>query len=187
MRVIAGECRGRRLKALEGNNTRPTTDKVKESMFNMIGPYFNGGKALDLFAGSGSLGIEALSRGMDHVVFIDRHHGAIRIIKDNIALVRKEDQSTVLKKEATQAIHDLALTHQAFDLVLLDPPYAKQDIEHQLQLMLEYHLILPEGVVVCETDKAIVLNETIGTLHQHRRAEYGGTAVTIYYNEDNDE
>ena len=84
MRVVSGICKGRALKAVPGNTTRPTTDKVKEALFNMIGPYFEGGIGLDLFAGSGGLGIEALSRGLDKVIFIDRDGKAIQTIHENI-------------------------------------------------------------------------------------------------------
>ena len=84
MRVVSGSCKGKHLKAVPGNTTRPTTDKVKEAIFNMIGPYFDGGIGLDLFAGSGGLGIEALSRGLDKVIFVDRDGKAIQTIRENI-------------------------------------------------------------------------------------------------------
>lgn len=180
MRVISGAHRGRRLKSLEGDNTRPTTDKVKESIFNMIGPYFQGGNVLDLFAGSGGLGIEALSRGMDHVYFIDRHPGAIRVIKENIGLIRAENQATVLKKDANRALEDFSHQNIQFDLVFLDPPYAKQEIESQLEKMEALQLLSDDATIVCEVDKKVSLKEEIGSLTQVRRSEYGITAVVIY-------
>lgn len=183
MRVISGDYRGRRLKSLEGQNTRPTTDKVKESIFNMIGPYFNGGLALDLFAGSGGLGIEALSRGVSEAYFIDRHPGALRVIKENIALVRAENKSHLLKMEANRALEQFATDGLKFDLVLLDPPYAKQEIASQLQFMEEHQLLNDGATIVCEIDKTITLPEHINTLEQVRRAEYGITAVVIYKKE----
>ena len=182
MRVISGEYRGRRLKALEGNNTRPTTDKVKESIYNMIGPYFDGGRVLDLFAGSGALGIEALSRGMNQAVFVDRHFGAIKIIKQNIALIRAENKSHVLKMDANQAI-DYLKNDQAFDLILLDPPYATQEIEEQLEHLYQAKLIAEGAIIVCETDASIHLKEQIASLVQTKRVVYGHTAVTIYRHE----
>ena len=90
MRVVAGEFGGRKLKTLSGNNTRPTTDKVKGAIFNMIGPYFDGGKALDLFSGSGSLGIEAVSRGMDQAVLVEKNFRAMEINLENIAVTKNE-------------------------------------------------------------------------------------------------
>ncbi|EPC74922.1 hypothetical protein Lpp126_10033, partial [Lacticaseibacillus paracasei subsp. paracasei Lpp126] len=89
MRVISGAFRGLRLTAVAGNQTRPTADKVKESMFNMLGPYFDGGQALDLYAGTGALGIEAVSRGMVHATLVDRQYAAIKTIKTNLALTKQ--------------------------------------------------------------------------------------------------
>lgn len=104
MRVISGTRKGRTLKAVPGQSTRPTTDKVKESIFNMIGPYFDGGWALDLFAGSGGLGIEALSRGFDHCIFVDRDIKAIQTIKGNLNQLSLMDQSEVFRNEAKRAL-----------------------------------------------------------------------------------
>lgn len=183
MRVISGDFRGRRLKSLAGDNTRPTTDKVKESIFNMIGPYFDGGTCLDLFAGSGGLAIEAVSRGMDLGICVDKNFQAIKIIKENIALTKAEDRFQVKKTTAEQAIKELAAAGTQVELVFLDPPYAQQKIVSQLEEMLELDLIKDSGRVVCETDKEVVLPETIGTLQQTRQQTYGITAVTIYRNE----
>lgn len=93
MRVISGNYRGRRLIPVPGNQTRPTADKVKESMFNMLGPYFDGGQALDLYAGTGALGIEAVSRGMDHATLVDKQYAAIKTIKQNVELTKKRTNS----------------------------------------------------------------------------------------------
>ena len=96
MRVVAGEYGGRRLKAVPGMKTRPTTDKVKEAMFNIIGPYLEGGQVLDLFAGSGGLSIEAVSRGADHATLVDRQYQAIKTIHENLSVTKEEDKFTVL-------------------------------------------------------------------------------------------
>ena len=162
MRVISGEYGGRRLKALDGDNTRPTTDKVKESIFNMIGPYFDGGMALDLYSGSGGLAIEAVSRGMDKSICIEKNFAALKVIKENIAITKEPEK---------------------FEVVLLDPPYAKQEIVSQLEKMLERQLLTNEAVIVCETDKTVKLPETIGTLEKTRETVYGITQVTIYRQE----
>lgn len=97
MRVISGQQGGLRLKPVPGKQTRPTTDKVKESIFNMIGPYFDGGQVLDLFAGSGALGIEALSRGMDRCIFIEAQHPAIQTIRQNLSHTKLSERASVLK------------------------------------------------------------------------------------------
>lgn len=183
MRVISGEFRGRRLKSLDGANTRPTTDKVKESIFNMIGPYFEGGKCLDLFAGSGGLAIEAVSRGMAEAVCVDRSFPAMKIIKENIALTKQPEKFTTLKMDANAALKQLAANGQIFELIFLDPPYAKQEIVVQMQEILSLDLLACEGMIVCETAKEVELPETIANLVQTRKQTYGITAVTIYRNE----
>ena len=107
MRVVSGNCKGKALKAVPGNSTRPTTDKVKEAMFNMIGPYFDGGIGLDLFAGSGGLGIEALSRGLDKMIFVDRDGKAIHTIRDNIHSCGFDDRVEIYRNDAERAIKAL--------------------------------------------------------------------------------
>jgi 16S rRNA (guanine966-N2)-methyltransferase len=183
MRVVAGEYRGRKLKSLSGDNTRPTTDKVKESIFNMIGPYLEGGQVLDLFAGSGGLAIEAVSRGAEHAICVDRSYPAIKIIRENIAITKQPEKFTVLKMDAKQALKEFAANQQQFDYLFLDPPYAKQELVLQLEQMLGDGILAPQSVVVCETAKEVDLPETVGTLVQSRRQIYGITAVTIYRNE----
>lgn len=184
MRVVAGEFGGRKLKTLTGTNTRPTTDKVKGAIFNMIGPYFEGGIALDLFSGSGSLGIEAVSRGMDQAVLVEKNFRAMEIIRDNVAMTKKENAFQLMKMPANQAIQQLITNERQFDLVLLDPPYAKQEIVKQIERLLGNNLLTKTATVVCETDKAVVLPATIGNLKERKRHDYGITAVTIYDWED---
>lgn len=184
MRVISGSYRGRRLKSLEGDNTRPTTDKVKESIFNMVGPYFDGGNVLDLFAGSGSLAIEAISRGAEKAYCVDRSYPAIKVIEENIKITKEEEKFQVLKMDASQAINYFGEKNQRFDYIFLDPPYAKQAILEQLELMLEKKLLNAGAVIVCETLKEDLFPETFKSLVQTRRQTYGITAVTIYRNEE---
>src|SRR5690348_8883448 len=137
MRVIAGEYKGRRLKAVPGQNTRPTTDKVKESMFNIIGPYFEGGMALDLFAGTGGLGIEALSRGIVKAVFIEKDYKAISVIRENIQMLGLEPRVEISKNDAKRALDTLAERGVRFDLVFLDPPYKLIGLYQELILKMQ--------------------------------------------------
>ncbi|ANK63109.1 16S rRNA (guanine(966)-N(2))-methyltransferase RsmD [Loigolactobacillus backii] len=181
MRIISGNFGGRKLKAVPGRATRPTTDKVKESIFNMIGPYFAGGNCLDLFSGSGALGIEAVSRGMASATLVDRQFAAIKVIHENIELTKAEKQFTVLKMSAQNALQKLAGQHCKFNLILLDPPYAKQQITSDLREMAELGLIENEAVIVCETDSTTVLPEKLTNFKQTRRQTYGLTAVTLYH------
>lgn len=183
MRVISGEYRGRRLKSLEGANTRPTTDKVKESIFNMIGPYFDGGICLDLFAGSGGLAIEAVSRGMDQAVCVDRSYPAIKVIKENIALTKAPKKFVTLKMDAKTAINELQRKEYQFDVVFLDPPYARQEIIAEIEAMADAQLLAPDPIIVCETAKEVDLPDQIAGLTVTRRQNYGITAITIYRKE----
>ncbi|TCP30486.1 16S rRNA (guanine(966)-N(2))-methyltransferase RsmD [Scopulibacillus darangshiensis] len=182
MRVIAGVCKGRPLKAVGGNNTRPTTDKVKETIFNMIGPFFSGGQALDLYSGSGGLGIEALSRGIDQAVFIDKFGPAIAAIKENVSRCHFKEKADIYRNTVNRALAILTKREAQFDLVFMDPPYAKQQISKEINLLLKGNLLKEEAIVVVEHDDAICLPEYFSTsLKQWKHQTYHGkTAVSIY-------
>lgn len=180
MRVIAGEHRGRRLAAVPGKGTRPTTDKVKESIFNMIGPYFDGGWALDLYAGTGGLGIEALSRGAERAVFVERDAKAYSVVQQNLSACRLESQAELYKIDASRALRALAKRELAFDLVFLDPPYAHQKIAEEIALLQELNLLVDGAWIVTEHDVGITLPQEVGDCIQYRAAVYGDTAITLY-------
>lgn len=183
MRIISGEYGGRKLKAVPGMATRPTTDKVKESMFNIIGPYFDGGKSLDLFAGSGGLSIEAVSRGISHAFLIDRQYQAIKTINDNIAITKEEDKFTVYKQDADKAI-GLLKGKETFDLVFLDPPYKTQEIIDTIKKIDSSELLNNQALIICETDQYANLPDDILGFSLFRRQNYGITQVTIYQKEN---
>lgn len=187
MRVIAGEHRGRRLSAVPGKGTRPTTDKVKESIFNMIGPYFDGGWALDLYAGTGGLGIEALSRGAERAVFVERDAKAFFVVQQNVAACRLDDRAELYKNDATRVLGLLAKRGLTFDLVFLDPPYARQNIAREIEQLQEGKLLADGAWIVAEHGTDIVLPEAVGHCILHRAVSYGDTAVTVYYFEENDD
>lgn len=182
MRVISGEFRGRRLNAVPGNQTRPTADKVKESMFNMLGPYFDGGNVLDLYAGTGALGLEALSRGMTHATLVDKQYAAIKTIRENVALVHAESRVTVLKAPVDRAITQLAGQH--FDLILADPPYAKQEVLDQLAAFVAQDLLAPGGRVLLETGLDLTYPDAIAGYTILRHQTYGVAQVLILQRED---
>ncbi|UKS55106.1 16S rRNA (guanine(966)-N(2))-methyltransferase RsmD [Exiguobacterium acetylicum] len=180
MRVISGERKGTRLKAVPGDQTRPTTDKVKESLFNVIGPYFNGGRALDLFAGSGGLGIESLSRGCDEAVFVDQHHKAVQTIQDNLRTTHYTNQARVLKKDVAVALAELA-SEEPFKLIYLDPPYAKERLTEHVTYIEQHDMLTDNGVIVCEHDSAVELPDQIGRLEVVRRLRYSAViSITLY-------
>ncbi|WP_238996761.1 16S rRNA (guanine(966)-N(2))-methyltransferase RsmD [Paenibacillus pinistramenti] len=180
MRVISGSARGRALKAVPGMGTRPTTDKVKEAIFSMIGPYFEGGNVLDLFAGTGGLGIEALSRGMDKGVFIDMDVKAVETVKANLKQTGLSGQAEVYKNDAERALKALAKRGIQFDLVFLDPPYRLKHGDELIGRMDELALLSDEAVVVLEYESSYEYPERIPGFVFTKKAVYGETAVSIY-------
>lgn len=180
MRVVSGSCKGRMLKAVSGKQTRPTTDKVKETMFNIIGPYFDGGIALDLYAGSGALGIEGLSRGMERVLFIDRDSKAIATVKENIKRCGLEKNAEVFCNEAMRALRAIVKRKMTFDYIFIDPPYKGQKIEQILQFIEKESLLKDNGLIVCEHDAGVRLPGEIGRLRCDKHAVYGLNAITLY-------
>ena len=147
MRVIAGELKGRRLEAVPGKQTRPTSDKVKEAIFQMMGPFFYGGKCLDLFAGSGSLGIEAISRGMDFAVFIDKQPKAIHTIYKNIKTLKIDERTEVARMDAFRALKVTQKNKVKFDLIIIDPPYDKFNYTEILNEIMKRELLSDGGMV----------------------------------------
>ncbi|MFD1735699.1 16S rRNA (guanine(966)-N(2))-methyltransferase RsmD [Bacillus salitolerans] len=180
MRVISGKRKGHPLRAVPGQSTRPTTDKVKESIFNMIGPYFNEGIGLDLFGGSGGLGIEALSRGLDKVIFVDRDHKAIQTIRSNVQSVHFEDQVEIYRNDAEKAIKALLKRDIQFDIIFLDPPYKNQKLKALISILDSNQLIKEDGMIVVEHADDVQLPDQIGRLVKKREESYGLTVISIY-------
>jgi 16S rRNA (guanine966-N2)-methyltransferase len=180
MRVISGSAKGRTLKAVPGMGTRPTTDKVKEAVFSMIGPYFDGGWVLDLFGGTGGLSIEALSRGMDRAVLTDMDKKAIETIRLNLQATGFEGQAEVYRNDALRALKALAKRELKFDLVFLDPPYKLKVIQGLLEELASEGLLTEGARVVIEHDADDRYGEPVGALEPVRRAEYGATAITVF-------
>lgn len=184
MRVISGIHRGRKLKSVQGFETRPTADKVKEAAFHRMGPYFDGGICLDLFSGSGSLGIEALSRGYDFAYFIDTNFKAIQTIQQNVQTLHFEDQSKILRMNAWRAIQFFGSNGDKFDLIFVDPPYAKVDYEKLLQEIMRLKLLTTNGLIYCEHHADDEMSQSIKGLKVIQHAKYGRTtAITIYQND----
>ena len=177
MKIVSGIYGGRPLKTLEGKTTRPTSDKVRGAVFNMIGPYFEGGRVLDLYAGSGGLSIEAVSRGMSSAVLVERDRKAQAVITENIQMTKEVSKFQLLKMEADRALEQVGGT---FNLVFLDPPYAKEQIVADIEKMAERNLFSEEIMVVCETDKSVELPEEIACLGIWKEKIYGISKVTVY-------
>lgn len=181
MRVISGKAKGRPLKAVPGMSTRPTTDKVKEAIFSMIGPYYEGGNALDLFAGTGGLGIEALSRGMDKCIFIDIEKKSLDTVLHNLEATRLREQAEVYRNDAARALKVLSKRGDVkFQLVFLDPPYRMKLIGELINKLEDYDLLEPMATILVEHDAKDRLDDLLGHCICDRRVDYGDTAVTIY-------
>lgn len=182
MRVISGEYKGRPLRALPGDDTRPTTDKVKESLFNIIGPYFSGGVCLDLFAGSGGLAIEAVSRGMTHAILSEKNRKAIQVINRNIEMTKEAERFTVFSGDSRRNIAKFSsvLKDDYFKLVFIDPPYEAEKTEADINLLIEQNLVNDETVFVCEMDKKNQLPDEIGPYQKVKRVLYGSMAIEIF-------
>ena len=145
MKIVSGIYGGRPLKTLEGKTTRPTSDKVRGAIFNMIGPYFEGGRVLDLYAGSGGLSIEAVSRGMSSAVLVERDRKAQAIVAENIQMTKEVGKFQLLKMDAERALEQVS---GEFDLIFLDPPYAKEQIVADIEKMDEKELFSDRKSVV---------------------------------------
>lgn len=150
MRVISGQARGLKLKAPEGLETRPTTDRIKESLFNIMAPDLYGCVFLDLFSGSGGIGIEALSRGAEKVVFVDSSPKSIAVIKDNLSRARLEDKAQVICGDVIFIIKSLAAKGVTFDIIYLDPPYGHGLAEASIEAIARAGLLKENGYIAAE-------------------------------------
>lgn len=161
-------------------NTRPTTDKVKEAIFSMIGPFFDGGVALDLFAGTGGLGIEAWSRGIERTIFIDRDKISIDIIRLNTEAAGMGRHAEIYRNEAERAIKLLEKRGIVFSLVFLDPPYRMTEMDDLMTDLAQRSMLEDGAIIVVEHDASHVYPEQLNHFAQIKNTKYGDTAVSIY-------
>lgn len=177
MRVITGTARGRQLITPEGMDTRPTTDKVKEAVCSSLQFDFEGANVLDLFAGSGQMAIEALSRGAARATFVDADQRAITCIRQNVKVCGFMDQATILKSDA---ISFLQRTTEHFNIVFLDPPYRHDILQQILPILAEK--IQENGIIVCEHEPECKLSERILNFDLQKQKKYGKIIISIYRN-----
>lgn len=183
MRVIAGTSRGKRLTVFEGREVRPTPDRVREALFSILQSKlgnFSGLKVLDLFAGSGALAIEALSRGAESACLVEKDRAAEKIIRKNLELCHMTNKSRLLISDALQSLR--GFTADSFDLVFLDPPYAQGLAEQALDVIAKRNLLSTEGVICAETGAKEVLPENLGQLKRIDQRRYGTIMINFYAN-----
>ena len=183
MRVITGSARGRRLKELEGMETRPTTDRVKEGLFNVLQFDIEGRKVLDLFAGTGQLGIECLSRGAAHCDFADSAPAAMKVIRENVAVCGFSQRAAFYQKDFTAV---LAVPGKKYDLIFLDPPYETELLETAIAHIARHDLLNVHGMMIAEHPVDKALPALSAPYRMGRTYRYGKIAVTIYHR-DGDE
>lgn len=177
MRVISGEARGRRLKELSGMETRPTTDKVKESIFNIVQFDIEGRRVLDLFGGTGQLGIEALSRGAAECTFVDLRREAAALIRENLKATRLEERGRVIQGDSMAF---LLSCRQKYDLIFLDPPYASGLLEKALEQIAAIDILSEHGIMVCESAAEQTLPALAEPYQKGREYRYGKIKITLY-------
>ena len=180
MRVIAGEAKGRRLKAPKGRELRPTADRVKEALFNILPHDLSGRKVLDLFAGTGSLSVEALSRGAEEAVLVDVSKDAAQVIEENLRLLKFTAKSRVLTAPVFKSVRMLARRKERFDLIFLDPPYDKELVGETLKAVAAEGLLAQSGVAVAEHSVREKVQERYGALVLTDRRRYGDTQLSFF-------
>jgi 16S rRNA (guanine966-N2)-methyltransferase len=180
LRIISGEFRGRKLEKLEGMDIRPTTDRVKESLFNMLGARLFDCVFLDLFAGTGGIGIEAYSRGASKIVFIDESSKSIKVLKSNLEMLMLLDKVEVYNTDYINAINKLALDNRKFDIIFIDPPYLKGFAQNALIHINDNNLINENGIIVIEHDIQDKMPESVGNLNLQRQKKYGNTMLSFF-------
>jgi 16S rRNA (guanine966-N2)-methyltransferase len=183
MRVIAGEYRSRVLHAPRGLDTRPTSDRLRETLFNVLAPRIEGAVFLDLYAGSGAAGIEALSRGAREAIFVEQAEAALRVIRSNLAALRIQGNYALEPRSVSAGLRRLAEAGRQADLMFLDPPYARVD-EYAVTLNLLggecSGVLAPDALVVAEHEKRRELDKRYGRLVRYRVLKQGDAALSFY-------
>lgn len=176
MRVITGTARGRKLKEPVGMDVRPTTDMVKESVFNIIQMRVEGSRMLDLFAGTGQMGIEALSRGADEVVFVDSSPTSIKLVKENLEITGFSDRARVVRTDSLMYLR----SGEKFDIVFIDPPYDTDLLEKALSMATGFDILKENGIIICESRKEKVIPDPDREGYTRKEYRYGKIKLTAF-------
>ncbi|MGL5715235.1 MAG: 16S rRNA (guanine(966)-N(2))-methyltransferase RsmD [Paraclostridium sp.] len=184
MRIISGKVRGLKLNTPKNDDVRPTTDRVKESLFNIINGYMIDSNVLDLFAGTGSLGIECLSRGANKCVFVDVNKSSIDLVRSNIKKARMESESDVINLDCKSAIDRLKTRNEKFDLIFMDPPYYENLFVNTLEKISDSNILDTDGLIVVEHDTVQDIPDSVGILVKQKSKKYGNTTLSFYVVEE---
>ncbi|NWG01815.1 MAG: 16S rRNA (guanine(966)-N(2))-methyltransferase RsmD [Syntrophaceae bacterium] len=179
MRIITGRSKGRRLSRPKGHGVRPTSDRVKESIFNILGEEVEGKIVLDLFAGTGNLGIEALSRGASKAIFVEKGRQALRFIQRNLNQLGLEDGSEIIPKDVNRAIGMLKQRGESFDLILMDPPYGKGWVKKTLTKLNSHPIYGKDSLLVIEHDRREYLPQDLEGWALIRQKKIGDTLISF--------
>jgi 16S rRNA (guanine966-N2)-methyltransferase len=181
MRIISGQNRGQRIQTLKGTQLRPTSDQMRETLFDVLGPGVRDSVFLDAYAGTGAVGLEALSRGAKEVVFVEYHRAAINLIRRNLAALKMEDGFYLMNTKVLTAIERLDEEGSRFDFVFLDPPYSETREYHQvLRQMGRSRLLTPTSLVIAEHSRHFFLEDHYNRLVRTRAIRHGDAQLTFY-------
>ncbi len=181
MRIIAGTYRGLPLKTLKGSSLRPTSEQLRETLFDVLGPSVAGASFLDAYAGSGAVGLEALSRGATRVVFIEHHRPAVELIKTNLATLKVTSGFQLMTCSVLTGLERLEQSSAGFDYIFLDPPYEEvREYHHVIRQLGRSALVSPDSLVVAEHSRHCRLEATYASLHQMRLMRHGDAQLAFY-------
>ena len=180
MRIISGTNKGKRLYAPEGKGVRPTGDKIKEAVFNMIGPIDEESIVLELFAGSGSMGIEFLARGAKHCTFVDISNKSLNYVKKNLQLCNFTDKTEIIASDYEKAIINLSKNNRKFDYIFADPPYGFSLCNKSLNAVLKYNILKYSGLLIIESEKQekVIDNNALDVI-EYKEKIYGRTKISL--------
>ena len=178
MRIVAGKYGSRSLKSPKNDATRPTQDKIKGAIFSSLGNLFDGGNFLDCYSGTGNMGLEAVSRGMDHATLVDNNKGAVSVIKENVKSLKADKETKIICGNIFSVLERLTLK---YDVVYIDPPYAKQENEKLLQ---KQNLVKEDGIVVIESLQEEIWPEQMASFTKYKEKTYGITRISYYRKEN---
>lgn len=180
MRIIAGKARGRKLISPATMETRPTLDRVKESMFSMIQNYIDESVCIDVFAGTGSLGLEAASRGAKKVFLVDKSPVTYPLLKQNIENLKFQDICIAMNTDAYEALRELSKKGERFDLIFIDPPYCKEMIPEAIKIVKQKDMLKKEGIIITKIDSIEEIYEGYEDIELIKSRKYGNTTVCLY-------